>query len=290
MAKAQQDTIPFHKLAESTDRGYHLKRISSESDEVRGAMEMGAHRDDHYIFILQEKGLSAGMIDFHLFRLKENSVLYILPGQVHSYTKAEQRMEGWFLAIDADIIPSDLRSVLEDPLLMRKPFVATAAEMGMMGQCAGLAFTLDCREGSACSRQAVYSLLTSLIALVAGLYERRRAAGVVEATRPQAIAREFRLLLAKEYKALKSPADYAEALHLSAPYLNEAVKEATGCTVSYWIQQEIILEAKRLLFHSPCSVKEIAYQLGYEDHTYFSRLFKKASGRTPGDFRAQYRK
>lgn len=113
---------------------------------------------------------------------------------------------------------------------------------------------------------------------------------VEKGPRSQTITREFRKLLAHEYKRLKSPADYAGALHLSAPYLNEAVKEATGFTVSHWIQQEIVLEAKRLLYHSPCTVKEIAYQLGYEDHTYFSRLFKKSVGKTPGDFRGQYRK
>jgi AraC family transcriptional activator of pobA len=115
--------------------------------------------------------------------------------------------------------------VLEDPLLMRKPFVAAAAEMAMLNSCAELALTICDREAGACSRHAVHAVLTSLIALIAGLYERRRGAGEVRATRPQAITRDFRLLLGKEYKTLKSPADYAEALHLSAPYLNEAVGE-----------------------------------------------------------------
>jgi AraC family transcriptional activator of pobA len=289
MAKARQHTIPFHKLAEQTDRGYQIEPVCSDNEE-REAMAMGAHRDDHYIFLLQETGLSMGMIDFNSFKLKENTVLYILPGQVHSYSKAEVGTRGWFLAIDADIIPGDLRSSLEDPLLMRRPFAAAADEMAMLVRCVELAYTLESTEGSFFSRQAIYSLLASFVALVAGLYDRRRAGGVVKASRPQAITREFRLLLAREYKTLKSPADYAGALHLSAPYLNEAVKDITGFTVSYWIRQEVILEAKRLLFHSTGTVKEIAYQLGYDDHAYFSRLFKKAAGRTPGEFRSHYRK
>jgi YesN/AraC family two-component response regulator len=78
-------------------------------------------------------------------------------------------------------------------------------------------------------------------------------------------------------------------LHLSISYLNEIDKETTGFTVSYWIQQEVVLEAKRLLYYSQCSVKEIAHALGYADHTYFSRLFKKVEGRTPGEFREMYR-
>jgi len=103
------------------------------------------------------------------------------------------------------------------------------------------------------------------------------------------ITLEFRQLVTQRFKTMKSPADYAEAMHLSLSYLNEIVKETTGFPVSYWIQQEVILEAKRLLYYSQCSVKEIAFELGYEDHTYFSRLFKKQAGQTPGEFRAGYR-
>jgi len=78
--------------------------------------------------------------------------------------------------------------------------------------------------------------------------------------------------------------------YFSLSYLNEAVKETTGFTVSHWIQQQIMLEAKRLLYYSECSAKEIAHELGYEDHTYFSRLFKKTVGRTPIEFRGLYRR
>jgi AraC-like DNA-binding protein len=275
---------------ESTDQGFQIERVYSDTDEERKALEMGAHRDDHYIFLLQETGLSRGMIDFHFFTLKENAVLFILPGQVHSYQETQEGTTGWFVAMDADLIPDTLRSVLEDPLLTRKPFAGTSADIAGLMQCLSLAHTLHAQRDSVYSRQAIHSLLTSFVAMVAGLYDQRRPSMVEKGPRSQTITREFRKLLAHEYKRLKSPADYAGALHLSAPYLNEAVKEATGFTVSHWIQQEIVLEAKRLLYHSPCTVKEIAYQLGYEDHTYFSRLFKKSVGKTPGDFRGQYRK
>lgn len=289
MAKVK-NSIPVHKLMESTDQGFQIKRFHPDSHAAHEALVMGAHRDDHYIFLLQETGFSKGMIDFHFFTLKENAVLFILPGQVHSYLETQVGTTGWFVAMDSDLIPEALRSVLEDPLLMRKPFAGAATDIAGLRQCLWLVHTLHAQRNSVYSRQAIHSLLTSFVAMVAGLYDQRRPSTVEKGPRPQAIAREFRKLLAHEYKRLKSPADYAGVLHLSAPYLNEAVKEVTGFTVSHWIQQEIVLEAKRLLYHSPCSVKEIAYQLGYEDHTYFSRLFKKAVGKTPGSFRGHYRK
>ena len=79
-------------------------------------------------------------------------------------------------------------------------------------------------------------------------------------------------------------------LNISAPYLNEALKKVTGLPVTYWITHETMLEAKRLLFYTDLTVKEIAHQLGYEDHTYFSRLFKNSESTTPLAFRNSYRK
>jgi AraC family transcriptional activator of pobA len=78
-------------------------------------------------------------------------------------------------------------------------------------------------------------------------------------------------------------------LHVSPAYLNECVKTTTGHSVSYWIQQQIILEAKRLLGYSDLSIKEIASGLGYDDYAYFTRLFTKAGGCTPARFRKKYR-
>lgn len=54
-------------------------------------------------------------------------------------------------------------------------------------------------------------------------------------------------------------------------YLNECVKNITGFSVSYHIQQRIILEAKRMLFYTNKSIKEIAIELGYDDYPYFSK-------------------
>ena len=79
-------------------------------------------------------------------------------------------------------------------------------------------------------------------------------------------------------------------LNISTGYLNEAIKGVTGSTVSYWIRQEVFTEAKRLLYHSDAAVKEIAYELGFSDHSYFIRSFRRAYGLTPLKFRSLNRK
>ena len=88
---------------------------------------------------------------------------------------------------------------------------------------------------------------------------------------------------------MKSPSEYANALNMSSAYLNEVVKDATGITVSEYIRNEIIIRAKRLLYYTNMSIKDIAIDLGYEDWAYFSRIFSKATNMPPTEFRAKYR-
>lgn len=285
----KRTAIPVHKLRESTDQGFRLDRIHPSSENMRKAMLHDVHRDDHYIFLLHESGWSKGTLDFRPLILNAKSIFFILPGQVHHYLDAHSETSGWFVAMDAMLVPDMFRRVLEDPLLSQVPVYAGDRIM-LMAQSLQMADTL-CRQTSpsTCSRQAVYALLTSFVAMVADEYSRHSSCDTEKVLRSRVITQEFRKLLAHRYKAMKSPGEYAAALTLSVSYLNEAVKDTTGFPVSYWIQQEVLLEAKRLLYHSEQNVKEIAYELGYEDHTYFSRLFKKAIGQTPVAFRRHYR-
>jgi AraC family transcriptional activator of pobA len=284
----KRNTIPVHRLEDTTDQGFKLEKVHLLSKVVKDSIVKDLHRDDHYIFLLLETGWSRGVIDFEAIELNENMIVCILPGEVHSYYDVDEDVTGWFVALDPGLIPEASRGVLEDPLLFRKPLSVAPAGMAELLQCLGLAYALQQRPSSPYSRQATYSLLACFTAMIAELYTCREGAPADSISRTRSITREFRKMLTMRYKTWKSPGEYAGALHLSLSYLNEAVKETTGFTVSYWIQQEIVLEAKRLLYYSACNVKEIAHELGYEDHTYFSRMFKKMVGKTPGEFRRLY--
>jgi hypothetical protein len=96
--------------------------------------------------------------------------------------------------------------------------------------------------------------------------------------------RNFENLIETNYKELKSVKDYAARLNISANYLNVVCKETVGKTAGDIIRDRIILETKRLLLHSTISVCEAAYFLGYDDCSYFIRLFKKNVGLSPEKF------
>jgi AraC-like DNA-binding protein len=79
----------------------------------------------------------------------------------------------------------------------------------------------------------------------------------------------------------------ASQLHLSPKYLSDLLKQETGKTALELIHLYVISEAKNLLVAGDRSISEIAYQLGFENPPYFSRLFKKEVGVSPKEYKDQ---
>ena len=281
--------IPLHKISERVNIGLEIRYYGSHEKIRQDGDILGVHRDDHFIFFVIEEGEAEIMVDFTHLDLPEQSIYYMLPGQVHHRIRSDNG-RGWFLAIDTGLIPKEYRDVFDDQLLLQQPCKLTAEKYQ---ECYKLMRLLNDAylqqtEGPF-YLQMVYSLLNYFLGIAATCYCSNRGTQKA-ASRPNLIAYDFKKLLADNYKTEKSPSAYAAMLNISAPYLNEALKKVTGLPVTYWITHEILLEAKRLLFYTDLTVKEIAHQLGYEDHAYFSRLFKSVENTTPLAFRNSYRR
>ena len=78
---------------------------------------------------------------------------------------------------------------------------------------------------------------------------------------------------------------YAEKMHISPNYLNKLIRQSLGVSAYDYIRNRIFSEAKVLLRLTDVSIKELAYQLGFQDVNYFIRCFKKVEGLTPGEYR-----
>lgn len=92
------------------------------------------------------------------------------------------------------------------------------------------------------------------------------------------MVRKFMVLVKKHFLTRKMVTDYANDLCVSPNYLNRIVKKISGYTASHYIQQLIVLEAKRQAIFSGLSMKEVAYSLGFNDYAHFSKFFKNKSG------------
>lgn len=278
----------MHKISDRVDTGFEIHHTSAEKLH-QDSDKFGIHRDDHYIFFLIEDGSASVEVEFAQITLSARTVYYMLPGQVHRRLNANDG-SGWFLAVDAALINNEFREIFEDHLVMQQP---NQLPDHKYDQCYRLLRLLkEVHSGDAREPfylQNVYALLNTFTGIVAAAYSTGCCYEKIS-TRPKQIAQDFKRLLSQNFKTEKSPSAYAEMLNISGSYLNEALNKVTGQPVTYWITHEIMMEAKRLLYYTQLTVKEVAYQLGYEDHTYFSRLFKNTVTKTPLEFREGYRK
>jgi AraC-like DNA-binding protein len=106
----------------------------------------------------------------------------------------------------------------------------------------------------------------------------------------QKITNRFKEVLFESSKKKMSVAEYASLLNITPNHLNKIIKNTTGKSPSEWITEAIITEAKILLYQTNLTISEIAVATGVLDQSYFSRIFKKHEGITPGEFRKMIEK
>ncbi|GAB2817493.1 helix-turn-helix domain-containing protein [Ferruginibacter profundus] len=99
------------------------------------------------------------------------------------------------------------------------------------------------------------------------------------------ILQKLKDAIEENFKTKHSPADYAEMLYISPKALAKITKSHFNKTLSSLINERIIIEAKRELYLTDKTVKEIAWELGYEDEYYFSRFFKVNADVSPQLYR-----
>ena len=101
---------------------------------------------------------------------------------------------------------------------------------------------------------------------------------------------KFRDLVLKDECKYATIDDFSYMLHVSTASLNTICQSFTGSSAKQFIIVTKITEAKRLLLYSKLNVNEISYQLGFEDPSYFTRIFKKKAMMSPTTFVEKYRK
>ena len=104
------------------------------------------------------------------------------------------------------------------------------------------------------------------------------------------IFQKFNFELEKHFKTIHSVSSYAERLSISSRKLSEVLKLFVGKSASRVIQERLVVEAKRRLSYTGESVKEIGFELGFNDPSYFGKVFKRVEGKAPQAFRSHEQK
>lgn len=96
---------------------------------------------------------------------------------------------------------------------------------------------------------------------------------------------QFIMLMDEYYKTERRAEFYASKMGISEKRINQILKDKMNKTLTQLLHERVIVEAERMLISGEQTIKEIAFELHFEDPAYFSRFYKKQTGHTPEEFK-----
>jgi AraC family transcriptional activator of pobA len=256
---------------------------------AKGDLIHNLHRHDFYFILFIKNGNGEHEIDFVKYAVKDFSIFFIRPGQIHQL-KLLKGTSGFMIQFTSDFYaPKEV------------PALQVLRKVSNKNHC----------QLSETRIEHIYLLLNNIFQEFTQKQERyteviKSYLEILfiniarQSPHPHKIPNEAKLyaqerleelqdLLEKNIHSKKQVSDYAEMLSLTPYQLNSITKASLQKSVSELINEYIILEARRMLIGTANQVNQVADTLGYDDPSYFIRFFKKQTGLTPEAFRQKFK-
>ena len=238
------------------------------------------HRKPYYFFLFMLEGDTQHGVDLQQFEVNANELLFILPHQIHRLPTTRHGTDYVKLGFDENclsLLPKQY-PFLVNPLNNQKiKFTSSAA--------ARLKFTfnilLNLLSTTDTDPDLILAHLNSLLTEINAAYF---SADKSPADDKLSHYIRFKLFVEDNLTDHTTVSEIAQKLALNPHSLYTIVKHYSGLSPKAFITNRLILEAKRRLYYAESSIKELAYDLGFNDPEYFSRLFKKVTGQTIATF------
>jgi len=249
------------------------------------------HRHDFFEVLYLLKGSGYHVIDTNKYEIKPPCVFFMSPGQAHKLELSND-IEGFIFIFTADFYllnRSNQNSLIEfpffytihqdnPPLLLQNEndirFLESLFRQGIS----------EIRDAAESNTEMLRSILDLILTTCAARYQVTE--NLLNKGKGQILVKRFFHLVEENHLKNLSMSDYSGMIGVTPNHLTQTVKLLTGKTSSQIIKAKQLLEIKRLLVHTNLSVSEIANQLNFEDQSYFTKFFKRETGITPIQYRA----
>ena len=272
---------------------FSIERFEDSFATAKGNV-YAPHRHDLYEVFWISQGEGTCCVDFQVYDLRPPMLVFIAPGQVHSWTLTAP-FAGYLLMFTNEFFATrseDLSTYPHDLPFAHTPgsgpalsvLTDRAIDFTSLFQKLEREFQASLSDHDVALHAYLRLLLVEAKRLTEGLPAGSNHTNHKE--EPAALlTTKFLQLVERNFLAIASVADYAEMLNVTPNHLIETTKRTMGKPAGRIIRERLLLEAKRLLCYSDMSASQIAYHLSFEDPSYFSRFFKKYTGICPMEFR-----
>jgi len=260
-------------------------KTMEEVDKQLGGIADKPHRHNYYSVIWPLTATGKHMIDFKEYPILPNHIFFVSPGQVHQII-TDQDPTGYVLLFTPEFL--ERNSIRNDFISNLRLFRKSneTPPLPLNDQLVGKLklFADEMLSAFHFPKELYNETIGAWLKLF--LIECNGSCSLSSDTNTQkievgkTIVKNFKAIVEKHYKEWHQVMDYANALNVTPNYLNEVIKSSMQISAKDFIQDRLILEAKRMAIFTAKSGKEIGFELGFEDPSHFSKFFKTHAGQS----------
>ncbi len=261
---------------EHSEFSFMIERDAAHKSEVESDT---THRHDFHAIYWIHEGCGEHIIDFERYAIKPGMFFYVRPEQVHFF-HAPEKIRLSALQFSEDFLLSATfpdHAAWKDIVTSKQLTEGESAVVGKWFDMICAENTQHASSNNLILQLEVFTFMEELVRMSRSLHGNN--------IQPETV-RGYLLLIDQNYRRWHQVTEYADALGVSANYLNVLTVKHIGQTALSLIHNRLSLEIKRQLLTSDKDIAEIAYMLGFNEMSYFTRFFKRMNSKTPSEFKS----
>ena len=246
------------------------------------------HRHNYFTVLVIQSGTGIHKIDFNTYKIGSNQIYFVAPGQVHQVIEYDESIGFVMTFSNQFLVENSIPISFIDSLNL---FQSYGQSPPLQPSASSFQTILNFAENIAelfssevqMRNLSIGSFLKLLLIECNNICSTNPIESEIDSSR--ILLRNFKHLVDANYAMQHATSFYAAKLNITPDHLNRTVKSKIGLTAKEYIQARIITEAKRLIFFTALSTKEIGYELGFNEPANFSAFFKKNTQLSPRNFK-----
>lgn len=285
----QKKIYSLELLDDGVPASFMIKTMEEIADRQQGIAD-DPHRHNYYSVIWPFSGSGRHVIDFNEYPILPNHIFFVSPRQVHQIISGPETTGLVILFTPEFLMKNSIQeNFISNIRLFRDSTETPALSMTEPILKNILQFASAIKEAYTSEQELKYETIGAYLKLF--LIECNGHCSLIPDTNTQnaevgkSIVQRFKNLVEARFQQWHQVKDYAGALNVSPNYLNEVIKSTIGIPAKDFIRNRILLEAKRTAVFTAKSSKEIAFELGFDDPSHFSKFFRTGAGQSLLAFR-----
>ncbi len=263
---------------------FKIIQFTKESTETLLLDPLGPHRHDEEELLIITHGTPVHYLDFTREELQSPIIVFVAQGKVHSF-QPDSGTRGWVIRYKNELVPDSkfhFYSNFTDKI--NYPISIDYCNTTLNSLCEIM--LKEFRE-SVPNYVTIKYLLSALLSKLENDSKQEYLSPGASRHAQVITFNNFLKILEYNFKRPEGADFYADKLNMGTRNLNLISQAVFGKSITEIIETRKLIEARTLLLNTEKSISEIGYELGYNEKSYFSRVFHKKVGATPTEFREQ---